>query len=102
MKLLIVFAAVLAVALAGRLDDNDIQIHRLAKLADQLEKRIREMDVSVDLDALSDRVEALTGNGCRDGEQRCGNGIGCYSSLLECDGESDCDDGSDEAGCPRV
>ena len=36
--------------------------------------------------------------GCRDNEFRCDNDV-CLNSEWQCDGEEDCEDGSDEQGC---
>lgn len=37
---------------------------------------------------------------CAGDQLRCGAGGGCVSRAFVCDGERDCEDGADEAGCP--
>ena len=36
---------------------------------------------------------------CRDNEFQCEDNGMCINIAWKCDGESDCEDGSDEAGC---
>ncbi|CAI5441954.1 unnamed protein product [Caenorhabditis angaria] len=36
---------------------------------------------------------------CERGERTCANGIGCYKDEFVCDGERDCEDGTDEQNC---
>ena len=39
---------------------------------------------------------------CPDNAFECKNGKTCILDRHRCDGSKDCDDGSDEAGCPKV
>ena len=45
---------------------------------------------------------SLTGSGvCRSGEMKCNDGK-CINNLWKCDGEINCEDGSDEIGCGKL
>ncbi|XP_034231038.1 uncharacterized protein LOC117639466 [Thrips palmi] len=47
-------------------------------------------------------VHAAAGPWCRMTELTCGDRKACYSVVGRCDGEQDCSDGSDEAGCDGI
>jgi hypothetical protein len=100
MKVLVVLASCVALAVAGRwgnrVDANDNALERLEQLAFELEKKLNDAASPGDVNALKARVEALTGDGCGDNEFRCARGGGCVNKQLVCDGTKDCKDGSDE------
>jgi len=83
--------------LRTRADNNDVEINRLFRLADELEAKVGAVGQAPSLDDLKARVDAVTGNDCHDHQFQCSNRAGCVEPLLVCDGHSDCADESDES-----
>uniref|UniRef100_A0AC34G4W4 Uncharacterized protein n=1 Tax=Panagrolaimus sp. ES5 TaxID=591445 RepID=A0AC34G4W4_9BILA len=46
--------------------------------------------------------EAKPADICQPTEFRCRDGRQCVPQFFQCDGEQDCQDGSDEVGCSRI
>lgn len=83
--------------LRSRADNNDVEINRLFRASDELERRINEISSGPEVDELAARVNALTGSDCPENQFECADRGGCVDPLLVCDHADDCSDHSDES-----